>query len=599
MSLPTPWTIVFGEPLVLTALLIALLLLPTVRYARQRRVAVTGRLGGAPGLRARTSEQRRTVVAFLVVLAVAAAVIAAARPQWGTGEQPLQQRGIDLVIALDVSRSMLAEDVTPSRAAAAAAGLGEMLTHLTGNRAGLVTFAGSAFERAPLTVDLEVLTTMIARSQGESALVQPGTDLAAAIETALTVLDVTDAARSQAILVVSDGEDLEDGLAEATRRAQDRGVPVYTVFAASTTPTALPEASGGTDVTTGQPGTLAEIAEATGGRARDVRQIAGLAVDFRRLQQTQFASESRPAPVERFTWFAGAALALIALAMLAGEGGRTRMPRLRGGLITAVLGGVILIGCGTATWRHVEDGNAAYLDGRYEDALMAYQAAASALGETSPERGAVAYNLANTLYQLRRYEEGAVSAEQAVGAALEADDALLAGLAHYTRGNTAFQRQQWEAARDAYQALLRIDPDDGDAKANLELVLAILEPPPPEEENPPQEAPDSGGEPGDDGEQQPGDQPGQGQGEGSGADGGGEEPPPGSSQGSAPGDSDAGGGTPGSASLEQVQAELEQLLGELGPEITPDQALRILQLAQRANELAPLPSGSGRDTPPR
>ncbi|MEX2031699.1 MAG: VWA domain-containing protein, partial [Dehalococcoidia bacterium] len=366
-------------------LVLPVVLLAAVRHARVRRAAITVRLGGPPGLRTAASDVRRTAMGLLVVIAVVVAVVAAARPQWGSGEQPLQQRGIDLVIALDVSRSMLAEDVAPNRAGAAAAGLEEMLTHLTGNRVGLVTFAGTAFERAPLTVDLDVLSSMVARSQSEAALVTPGTDLAGAIETALTVLDVPDAARGQAILVVSDGEDLESGLAEAIRRAQDRGVPVYTVFAATTTPTALPEASGGTDITTGDPETLAEIATATGGRSREVRQTAGLAVDFRRIQQTEFASETQPAPIERFGWFAGAALALVLVAIAAGEGRRSGLPRLRGGLITAVLAGAILAGCGTATWRHVERGNEAYEGGRYEDALAAYQAAASELQEESPE----------------------------------------------------------------------------------------------------------------------------------------------------------------------------------------------------------------------
>ncbi|MEX2372451.1 MAG: VWA domain-containing protein, partial [Dehalococcoidia bacterium] len=368
----------FGQPLVLVALLIPVLLVLAVRHARGRRARARALLGGPPGLRDGADERVRLALAALVVLAALLAVVAGARPQWGEGDREIAQRGIDVVVALDVSRSMAAEDVAPSRARAASDGLEEMLTHLTGNRVGLVTFAGSAFERSPLTVDLGVLSSLIARSQSEAPLVRPGTNLAGAIEAGLHVLNVDDAAGAQAILLVSDGEDLDPAFERAVALAQDRGVRIYTVFAGTANPTALPSTSGGNDVSTAQPEVLAAIAEATGGTVRAVDRIPGFAVDFRRLQQTQFDSATERQPIERFTWFAGAALALLLVAMVAGERGRGRLPRLRGGAITALVAAAILAGCGTAAWRHAETGNEAYQAGAYEDALAAYRQAADA-----------------------------------------------------------------------------------------------------------------------------------------------------------------------------------------------------------------------------
>jgi|GEM_PF-1180748 len=601
----------WGEPLLLTALVAPLLAVFALRSSRVARARARALLGGPPGLRGGTHERRRLVVGVLMVLALALAVLAAARPQWGAGDRALEQRGIDLVIALDVSRSMQARDVAPTRAEAAATGLAEMLTHLTGNRVGLVVFAGSAFERAPLTVDLPVLATMVARAQNEAPLVSAGTDLAAAIEASLNVLDVPDRARTQAVLLVSDGEDLQPRLDQAIGLAIAQDVRVYTVFAATTAPTPLGDQA--RDVTTARPDHLEEIAARTGGASRGAAQVAGLAVEFRRLQQTQFAADTEPALIERFPWFVGGALLLLTLALLLGEGGRTPRPRLRrgviGALLPALLGAVLLGACGAPAWRHVEDGNRAYEAGRFEEALAAYLAA----DEAAPDDPAVDYNIANALHRLRRMEEAGVAAAAALAGALDAEDGALAGRARFTLGNTAFEREQWEVARDSYMAALRLDPDDRDAKANLELVLAVLQPPP-EDPAPQGEDGDPGAE---DPEAQPGDgapgEPDPGEGEGSegseGSEGEGEDGQPGDGQGDGPGSGETPGdpgtpqpGGPGGAladTLEGARAALEEALGALGPEVTEVEARRILELARRANELDPLPDTSGGGPAPR
>ena len=151
MSLPPElaFNFAFGEPLALWGLLASVVILGVTWHARRRRRRASALLGSSPALRTGASEWRLLAVGVLLALACASAVVAAARPQWGEGDQVLEQRGIDLVIALDVSRSMLADDVLPNRAVASERGLAEMLTHLTGNRVGLVLFAGSAFERSP------------------------------------------------------------------------------------------------------------------------------------------------------------------------------------------------------------------------------------------------------------------------------------------------------------------------------------------------------------------------------------------------------------------------------------------------------------------
>lgn len=608
-------SLTFGAPWLLAGLVIPLAALVALAYATRRRRAASEVLGGPPGLRVPRSQRLRTVIGLLVVTSAVLAVVAAARPQWGEDDQALTQRGIDVIVALDVSRSMEAEDVPPSRARAAAAGLAEMLTHMTGNRVGLVVFAGDAFARAPLTVDLPVVSSLITRAQVEAPLVEPGTNFRGALAEAFRLLDVEDAARTQAVLLVSDGEDLsadatsedgEGGFQEAIDFAERRGIRIYTVFAGTSNPTALPEDSGGTDVSVAQPEVLDAIAEQTGASFRTSERIPGLAVEFRRLQQTQFGEGEQREPVERYAWFAGGAAGLLLLVAMLGEGAATRLPRLRGGVISAalaVLVGLVVAGCGTAAWQHVRAGNDAYDADRFEEALAEYRQAA----ESVPQDAAVNYNIANALHELGRVEEAIASAEQARVFAEEAGEGATSALALYTLGNTHFRATDLVAARDAYQAALRIDPRDQDAKANLELVLRLMAPTEPPEAPPPDPGSgddgegegnpqDGGGEPGEgtaEGEGDPSDQPGQG-----------EEPAgsPGEQPGS-PGTGTGGeGGAPsgeGITTLEEAQSALEQALGELGPEVTLEEAMRILELSRRANELNPLPSSSGGGVPPR
>jgi hypothetical protein len=179
----------------------------------------------------------------------------------------------------------------------------------------------------------------------------------------------------------------------------------------------------------------------------------------------------------------------------------------------------------------------------------------------------------------------------------------------FTIGNSAFLREDFEAARQAYQAALRIDPGDRDTKANLELVMRLLEPPPPPEM--PGDGEDANGngdtaENGEDGEPGPnGDAPADGEGDPGEADGDpaeAEQPADQPGRPLAPQDSGPPGGRPADEleTLSEVQDALRDALGRLGPVITEAEALHLLDLARRANELQPLPRPpTGGQTPPR
>ena len=616
--------IALADPLALLWLAILLPVLLAASHATRRRREADDAFGGAPALRRGRVLWRRPLQDLLLLGALVLVVIAVARPQWGEQERPLTRLGVDIAIALDISRSMTATDVEPSRAAAAAAAIDELFNHLRGDRVGLVTFGGDAFERSPLTLDLEAVRQLVARAQDEPAFVRPGTDLADALQAALRLLDIEDAAATQTIVLISDGEDLGEDLGDALDAATDAGVLVFTVAAGTADGGAMAaRGSGDEDDATATPGpasgelsradrpTLQRIADATGGDLRELGELPGLAVEFQRLRQSAFDEGANRAPIERFQWFLGAALLLLALqAFVADSGWRQRIRGGRLALVSVALPAIaLLVACASAEYTATEDGHEAYAAGRYDDALASYRDA-EALAPGAPEPP---YNIGNTLHRLGRYEEATVASTAAMSAAV---DPVLFTRAAYALGSHAFRRDDLEAAREAWISVLLRDPLDLDAKHNLELTLRLLAG---DDELP--EPPAGGGDDGDDGEGDDGDgndEPDDDEREGQPTDGSGQanatatpdatsqpgpgdpQPPPSDPSGDSPaGEAGAQAATQQPSTIEDARALLSEEALRIGDEaLTLEDAIALLELVRRASELDALePRGGGAGGP--
>ncbi|MSP22559.1 MAG: VWA domain-containing protein [Dehalococcoidia bacterium] len=591
-GVPAIGSLSFAQPLALLTLAAAPLGWMFARVEVRRRRAADLRYGGPVGLHPARRPARARFREMVLLLALVTLALAAARPTWGRDDVPLVRRGIDLVIALDVSRSMTANDVAPTRAVAASAGLARLLRALPGDRAGLVIFAGTALARAPLTHDLATLQQLIAQAQGEAGLLDPGTDLALAIETALRSLDVEDRGATQVIVAVSDGEHVGDGdLDLALRRARDAGVRVYAVAAGTETGGAMTPVRGRSAVERASldRSTLDRIAEATGASVRDLGSVTGLAVEFSRLRQTTFEGANEEVHADRFPWFIGTALALLVFHSLTTETrARTgavevaRSARTHLLPLTAAVA-LLLDACsGTAAWQQVDAGNRAYDGARYEEALAAYERTAPL---ASPgDQVAIVYNRGNTLHRLRRYEEATTASARAV------EDAPTAGLrnrARYALGNHAFRRGDLDLARDAYRAVLLSDPGDEDARHNLELVLLQQQA---RARAPGQ--PQAGGTP------PPGATPGAGQPGQTGQPGGPTQPgTPGTGQGQ-PGSAGAAAGDGAPLTEAEAQTALARLLAELGDNATLDEALAVLDRLRALDTFGRLHDGRRTGTLP-
>jgi Ca-activated chloride channel family protein len=199
-------------------------------------------------------------------------LVAIARPQWGSKEQVFYQRGRDIMICLDVSRSMLATDVRPNRLERAKSDLLDLIYSLKGDRAGLIAFRNKANMICPLTIDYSYLRQALINVSPASAP-RGETDIGAAIEKALASFDDEDPSH-KAIMLVSDGEDLSGTAIVAAAKAKAKGIPIFTVGFGSRKGSMLPDKDNpdlkmkydGKDVVSKlQHETLYKIANASGG----------------------------------------------------------------------------------------------------------------------------------------------------------------------------------------------------------------------------------------------------------------------------------------------------------------------------------------------
>lgn len=234
------------DPQYLWLLLIVplLALLRLVAWQRQqKRLRLLGEVPLLRQLSPRVSRLRPTIKTTLLLAAIALLVVMLARPQMGKGVQKEKKQGIEVIICLDVSRSMLAQDVTPSRLEKSKMMVESLVDHFNNDKVGLVVFAGDAFVQLPITSDY-VSAKMFLHDATPSLIANQGTDLGRAIT--LGTRSFTQQEKvGKAIVVITDGEDHEGGALEAAQEARKRGIEVYIIGVGSTQGAPIPAENGG------------------------------------------------------------------------------------------------------------------------------------------------------------------------------------------------------------------------------------------------------------------------------------------------------------------------------------------------------------------
>lgn len=262
----------------------------------------------------------------LVITALALVILGFANPQLGTRVEEVKQAGIDIVVCLDVSSSMLAEDFKPNRLELAKREIGDMMKRLMGDRVGLIVFAGDAYVQFPLTSDYSAANLFL-NAVDVSSVPKPGTAISAAISQATKAFDENTKTK-KVIVIITDGEDHEGNVADAISDAKDKGILIYAIGMGSPQGAPIPvyddrgnpvgfkqDQTGQTVLTKLDEKTLMEIAGTANGKyylsTPAGKELDQILKDLMSLEKTEYGSKRITDFEDKFYYFLVPALLLL------------------------------------------------------------------------------------------------------------------------------------------------------------------------------------------------------------------------------------------------------------------------------------------------
>ena len=471
----------FEDPIYLY-LLAVIPLLFIVRWLMQRQQKRRLRKFGDPDLVRQlmpdVSRLRPAVKFWLLLGALALLIVMLARPQMGTRISHEKRTGIETIICMDISNSMLAEDVTPSRLDRAKMMVENLVDHFTNDKIGLIVFAGDAFVQLPITSDY-VSAKMFLSGIDPSLIATQGTDIAAAITLATHSFTQQEGV-GKAVIVITDGEDHEGGAMEAAKDARDKGMNVYVLGIGSTSGAPIPLGNGeylkdnsGQTVMTGLNDAMCrQLADAGGGAYIHVENNSNaqevLDSELDKLAKKEISSTIYSDFDEQFQAVGILVLLLLVIEVCILEIKNPLLKRVslfrRGPKPVAVA--LLLLMAATAgaqTDRQlVRQGNRQFRKGNAADAEVSYRKAV----EKQPRNAQANFNLGNALMAQRKDSLAVTQFEKA--AKLETNP-LRRAQAYHNIGVMCQQHQMFGEAIEAYKEALRNNPADDQTRYNLEL----------------------------------------------------------------------------------------------------------------------------------
>jgi len=286
------------------------------------------------------SSSRRVIKAILVVSAVILAFTALARPQWGFEWQEAKRSGLDMLIAIDVSKSMLATDVKPNRLERSKFAVKDLIKKLNGDRIGLVAFAGTSFLQCPLTIDYNGFLLSL-DDVGVGTIPRGGTSISSAISEAIKVFSqapgaATNEKKYNVLVIVTDGEDFEGDAIASAKQAADEKIKIFCVGVGTQDGELVPVAdeygakeylsdkSGNVVKTKLNEEILKQVAISTGGSyIRATQSDFGLTLLYDKsiahLEKRDIDAKMKKHYQERFQYFLAIAALLLALDMIVSE----------------------------------------------------------------------------------------------------------------------------------------------------------------------------------------------------------------------------------------------------------------------------------------
>jgi len=447
-------------------------------------------------LTASVSPLRRSLKRWLTIAGVGLCFLALAQPQFGFHWEEVRRNGIDILFAVDTSRSMLAQDVNPDRLTRARMAVMDLMAKLQGDRVGLIAFAGTSFLQCPLTLDYDAFRQSL-DALDTHLIPKGGTNLASAIQEAEKAYSLG-GMHHKILILLTDGEDLEASGIAAARDAAQHGVKIFPVGVGTATGELIPirNQAGGAEFLKDENGqavksrldenTLRQIAGATGGLYQPLgQQGQGLEAIYEQglaaIPKKALSSRMTQVYINRFQWPLALGILCLMIEWLLGE--RRTANKFQVFKKTAVVSPTIcllFILYPLPVRASPQSAEKAYHDGKFQEATDQFKVAV----EKNPKKAKLQFNLGASAYKNGQYDDAAGAFQKA----LQTDQPALQQQTFYNLGNTQYRLGQkteketpqqtihvWQQALQYYQHALQLETDDADARFNYEFVKKKLE----------------------------------------------------------------------------------------------------------------------------
>jgi Ca-activated chloride channel family protein len=426
------------------------------------------------------SYKRAVFKSVLLCLVLVLLILALARPRWGFEWREVSRGGTDIVVALDLSTSMLATDITPNRMERAKREIIDLLSLLRGDRVGILAFAGVAFMYTPLTVDYR-LVDMFLKQLNLNMMPVQGTAIGEALDKSIEALDKNAKSDSQAkaIILITDGEDQEpQTVLMMAKKAKEKGIKIFPIGIGSEQGAPIPMPDGGFkkdkegNIVVSKLGeeTLKSIASETGGiYVRSTTGSLDLDAIYRNIKtggDTEGDLTRQKIWHERFQVFLGLALFLLIVEFFFRSSLNKKRRRWWSNAAGLMLVSAFL-SPQAAKAGDAREGQKAYEHKDYKTASDKFMSAEI----KEPDELVHAYNRGVSQYFDKKYKEAA----EAFSKSAQSQDKTLAGKSYYNLGNTQVSEGNLEEAVKAYEKALEINPQDKEAQENLEWVKKKVE----------------------------------------------------------------------------------------------------------------------------
>ncbi len=475
------------------------------RYMQKKRLTTLDKFASHQligRLTRNVSSRKRRSKNIFILLAVFMCFSALARPQYGSKWVEVKRKGIDLLFALDTSKSMLAEDIKPNRLKRAHLAILDFVQQLEGDRVGLLPFAGSAYLMCPMTLDYGAFANSLTAINTD-IIPKGGTNIATVIEKAAEILD--NGANHKILIILTDGEHLQGETITVAEEAADKGLTIYTVGVGTSEGELIPLAgqagggfvkdkSGNFVTSKLDEETLRRIAEVSGGLYVPLGMAGeGLETIYQEkltlIPKEELAERRTKIAIDRFEWPLALALFFLIVELLIGQrksSGRysfvqsvkeIRRIFKKRGTTTAL---VIVLSLCQAPKIYASAGEDAYYQGEYLESSEYYLNKL----EHNPDDPILQYNYGTSAYKNNMMDE-------AIGAfnkALKSADINLQEKAYFNRGNSYYRKgtemaqgdkkaaiEQWNQALESLESALKLNPERIETKNNYEIVKRQLE----------------------------------------------------------------------------------------------------------------------------